>query len=547
MTMTPIPTPSFPMERMTHKFFAALYRGQAGMMLRCYYALVEKALGRDLTETDEKYLRQTQAAVKRLYLDPAADRDGDGLPAPLKDIYKKLQAFLLDRARQAEPWHLDYTAWKERIAPLEDWQETLLFQTAITFQLTSGCANFCRRCNEWALPRVRGHFSRDAAKTILGHLLALNNRDLALYGGSDPLDWEDGTATLIDLFDNLGHPVEFSLLTKIPRGKERRLRALADRGIDIAVSLTNRNRARVEALESLMGACLTKQHATSDLLIPAGLDEDFSTVKPSITDSYGAEISPDGACIIIPTFTSALYPFGHKKIPVTRATPWFPVKRIGRPALLQDYFKPLQVIGKDGTPFFLDHLLDVQVENILLDDGRDDLTPPGMRSVKEYFEVFDEKARLKRRAMTLSVMRRLKRETLRGASYRDLPLSGKTDYRNRLAAHLDFTRKEKVLEARRCAAAFFLSAAREYIRVNPIKTEIIAHLTRKEFQGIHAAAGNSAGFNTDNADPETFAWQRFRHQLLCLIHGKNTGEVSAVIAACRAVYDPARDLFVAEA
>lgn len=544
MTSAPaiIQTPASKLETLKHRFLASLYRGSAAGALRCYHAVLEAAQASSLTETDEKHLRQIQAAVKKMIL--ASDVGISRLPAPLKEIYGTLQSLLRDQARQTAPGHLGYTDWKAQI-DLDPWQETLVFETAIAFQLTSGCTNFCRRCNEWALPRIRRHFSEDAALQILKRLLACGNRDLALYGGSDPLDWEEGSTTLAGLLAALPEKTHFSLLTKIPRGKEGRLETLIREGVDIAVSLTNRNRARIEAMETRLGTPLTKQHATPDLLIPACLDEDFTSVKPSITDSYGTEISLDGACIIIPTFTSALHPFGHKKIPVTRRTPWFPLKRLGRPALLQDYFKPLEVMGRKRIPFYLDHLLDVQVENILLDSGVDDLTPPGMRSVKEYFEIFEEKARLKRKAMTLSVVRRLKRKTLGSRTLSDLAPEEKEDYRQQIASHLDFCRKQVVNQARACTAAWFLTSIRAYLRLNPVNQDIIVFLTREEFQVLQNRTSLSgAPLAPLFEDPATDAWTLFRTLALRLVHGApGISRIDRFLSDLPAVYDPELDRF----
>ena len=541
---TVTPTPSSTMEVLKQKCLAALYYGRPPKVLRCYYAVLElaraKSTAQTLNETDEKYLRQIQTAVQKVYFPCNSRKCPDTLPAPFRDIYLELQTLLRNRARLHSPWHLAYDTWENRL-DLSPWQTDLLFRTAVTLQLTSGCSNFCRRCNEWALPRVRGHFSREAVSKLLIDLLERGNVDLALYGGSDPLDWEDGETTLMDLLSEYAPSSGFSLLTKVPRGKEIRLKGLIDRGIDLAVSLTNRNRQRIETIEKKLGQTLTKQHATPDLLIPACLDEDFDTVKPSITDSYGSEISPDGACIIIPTFTSALYPFGHKKIPVTRSTPWFPVKRLGRPALLQDYFKPLQVIGESGHPCFLDHLLDVQIENILLDNGDDDLTPPGMRSVKEYFDIFEEQARLKRKAMTLSVMRRLKRELPAETSYPRLSQADKEAYRNKISAHLDFTRKDAVRRARLSAASFFLAAADSYLKTCPVNARIIQYLTRREYDRIPKLRRPS--LEQCLCDPHQDAWKVFRHQLLYLIHAPGVATVREFIRSRPAAYDPDRDLF----
>ncbi len=509
------------LEELKQKILAALYEDSPISLL--YTEILELSRTPDLGETDEKYLRQIQAAVKRLR--------GEG------SIYAEIQTHLRNQARQNTPWHQDYDAW-EKSLNLAPWQMEALFKTAVTFQLTSGCSNFCRRCNEWALPRTRGHFEKEAASRIIGLLLAHGNTDLALYGGSDPLDWEDGNHTLIDLLSPLDPGPNFSLLTKIPRGKEQRLQTIVEQGIDIGVSLTLRNQDRIHSLEQKMGRSFTKQHATPDLLIPACLDEDFQTIKPSITDSYGTEICLDGAFIILPTFTSALYPFGHKKIPVTRDTQWFPIKKLGRPALLQDYFKPLEVTDKTGHPIFLDQLLDVQVENILLDNGDYDLTPPGMRSVKEYFEIFEEKARHQRKRMTISVIKRLKKKHLTGTTYMDLPPEDKTAYRQAIHTHLDFCKKEVVDQARICTVSFFLTAVLGYVSISKktAQKSIIAHLTLDEYQSLEKTI--------HTMDTRQHSWETFRYALLDLVHSGPNQQIREFISKFPAVFHPLLDRFV---
>ena len=394
-----------------------------------------------------------------------------------------------------------------------------------------------------SLPGIRSHFTRDAVETIMDRLLAAGNDDLALYGGSDPLDWTDPLHDLGHILDRLEAPCRFSILTKIPKGRQSLTGTLVEKGIPLSVSLTDRNRERIRALETEIGQELTKQHATSDLLIPAGQDEDFVSVKPSITDSYGTEISPDGAFIIIPTFTSALHPFGHKKIPVNRQTPFFPVKKLGRPALLVDYFKPLEVEGPRGR-FHLQQLLDVQVENILLDNGAYELTPPGMRSVKEYFEIFEDKAVEKRRQNLLSVVRRLKKDYLADTAFRDLPGARKTEYLSRLRAHMDFTRDSHVSAARVSAASFFLAAVRSYLAREPLNAAAVRRLTREEYLGLETDDRNGRPPVYDIfADSGTDAWKQFRQLALSLVHGGDSGPVDAFISGHPAVYSPLKDRF----
>jgi len=219
-----------------------------------------------------------------------------------------------------------------------------------------------------------------------------DNDDISLYGASDPLDWTENKKTISDIIEYLEKlPLGYSLLTKVPRGKESLLKNLLEINANLSVSITSKNKVRIKKIEQALGKPISKQHDLEELLIPARLDEDFISIKPSITDGYGTEITPDGAFIIIPTFTSALHPFGHKKIRITSATTFFPVKKIGRKALLVDYFKPLEGYDLNKNKYHLDRLLDVQIESIILDNGSDELTPPGMRSLKEYLSIFEEK------------------------------------------------------------------------------------------------------------------------------------------------------------
>jgi hypothetical protein len=528
-----------------NRFLAACY-DQNGPGAESIYERVcseaQKKTG-NLRETDEKYLRQIQVAFKQFKPFLLAH-----CSCKIFDKYQGLQSLIQKNVREqsALPEGVAYDSWKSRLH-LRPWQEALLFTTAITFQMTSGCSNYCRRCNEWALPKIRSHFSGDAVKTILKRLIASGNTDLALYGASDPLDWEDSTKDLRDILSDLDTRPAFSLLTKLPRGKEGLLKDLIQMNIPFSVSLTDRNRSRIETLEARINQSIPKQHASKDLLIPAGLDEDFISVKPSITDGYGSEITPEGACIIIPTFTSALHPFGHKKLPITRETAFFPVKKLGRQALLVDYFKPLEVIGKEKKPVFLSALLDVQVESILLDNGSDALTPPGMRSLKEYFTIFDDLPRRKRKKMTLSVIRRLKKEFIPQGGYAALTAHQKERYKEKLTAHLDFCKKTVVAESRQCALSFFLAAIASFVNQQPIKRRIIAFLLRKETADLQKKYGSLAAGKTAVSlfsHPHVNPWELFRFYAASLVIGCHEKSVSEFIAARPAAYDPVSDRFV---
>ena len=183
------------------------------------------------------------------------------------------------------------------------------------------------------------------------------------------------------------------------------------------------------------------------------------------------------------------HPFGHKKLPVTRKTAFFPVKRLCRRALLVDYFKPLEVLGKAEIPFDMSQLLAVQVETLLLDNGSEALSPPGMRSLKEYFSIFEDIPQRQRKKMTRSVMARLKKEVLSSGGYKALSLEEKQVYREKLMAHLEFCDKRLVAESRRCILSFFLSAIFSFAARQPVKGRIISFLNRAETLSLEKKHG----------------------------------------------------------
>jgi len=533
-----------PFETLKNRFLAAIYRQETREARKAFLLIVDAAQKSlpEPGETREKLLRQIQTAFVRFK--PFLTSPRVGLAAPFQAL-KTLLANVV-KSRSLAVHHVSYMDWHARLNLLP-WQMDLVFENAITVQLTSGCSHFCRRCNEWALPGIRCHFSYHAAVQIIEQLLKQGNTDTALYGASDPLDWQDGPHTLADLLTPVGDTARFSLLTKVPKAGQGVLQTLVHRNIPLSVSVTDANRDRITGLEKQTGITLAKQHDFDDLLIPAGLDEDFSTVKSSITDAYGTEITPEGAFIIIPTFTCALHPMGHKKLPITPKTAVFPVKKIGRKALLKDYFKPLEVVGQENTPFYLSGLLDTQVETLLLDNGSMDLSPPGMRNLKEYFTIFQEPARRQRKHMTRSIFQGLKNQFFPHGRYHDLTPAQQRLYRRKIAAHLDFCNKNIVEQSRTCAMSFFLQAARNFLVEHEDKKTIIAHLIKPEAERLELCYGHTAQksdghhlFSHDTDD--LFDW--FRFYVTALVFDRCTQTVTRFIQAHPAAYDPVADRFV---
>ena len=503
----------------------------------------------EFSENTQKLLNQVQTIFQRF--NPSLIQHCPGI----KKYYNRLKNLISDVAKISctNILYINFLTWETKLG-LGSRQKYLLYKTAMTFQLTSGCSNYCRRCNEWALPGVRSHFSHKAVLKILKHMADQGNDEISLYGASDPLDWEQDEKTISTIIDYLGTlPLEYSLLTKVPKGKESLLKTLLKKHSNLSVSITSKNKARIKKIEQDFGSPVSKQHDLDELLIPAGLDEDFATIKPSITDGYGAEITPDGGFIIIPTFTSALHLFGHKKISVTPETNFFPAKKTGRQALLVDYFKPLEGYDLNKTQSFLTHLLDVQIESIILDNGTDELTPPGMRSLKEYLSIFEEKARLQREKITSSVMRRLKKQFLSNISFKDLSQKTRILYLKKISRHLNLCKKKSCLLSKLSAVSFFLESISVYVQKNPIKIKIMRFLLKDEIEHV---------FNTYTKpvkpikpitpmppeelliNPDIDSFDIFRFYVFCMLNKSNDSAILEFIKTHPSFYDPVADIFV---
>ena len=519
-----------------------------------------------LDENTEKLLNQIHTIIEKF--SPGIPEDTS---LQIKKYNKSLKDYILTSIKQSckSVSHVNFKTWEQKLC-LNNIQKSLLFKTAMTFQLTIGCSNFCRRCNEWALPMVRSHFSFNAIKKILYFMAEQKNDEISLYGASDPLDWEEKTIgfkknmdlgrkksilDILEYFKNL--KLKYSILTKVPKGKERLLIKLIKSNANISVSMTSKNKMRINKIEKTLGTEISKQHDLDDLLIPARLDEDFISIKPSITDGYGAEITPDGAFIIIPTFTSALHPFGHKKIAITSRTDFFPIKKTGRDALLIDYFKPLKGYNLKNKIEYLDYLLDIQVESIILDNGKEELTPPGMRSLKEYLEIFEEKPRLQRKKMTLTVLQRLKKKFLFNTNFKNLSTQTKALYLKKIRTHLDLCNKNRCLKAKIATISFFLKSVSIYAGAHPVKTRIMRFLLKNamtDAEGtINTVISNgiskkliSKEFLPEKllSDTEIDSFDIFQYYILQLLDNPDNKTIHKFINTYPSKYDPAADIFV---
>ncbi len=465
-------------EKKRDEFLALTYDGHFEAAERTYRQIAHKIeLTQTLTEPEIKAVRQIQQAVrifrKEVYEKGRLDRD-------YESVRKRLAKDARNQTRAPE--HIEYDVWLSKTG-LSQKQLAILFRTVSTLQLTVGCSVFCRRCNEWALPGPRKHFTFDAAKRLIKSISDAGNQEYALYCASDPLDWSVKGKTILDLLEFMsrhGYRSRYGLLTKIPKGAEKTILALLDAGVDIGFSMTNRNRSAIKKIERKTGQTLDVQHDFDDLLIPSGLDEDFSGIRSSITDHYGAEITPEGAFLVIPTFTSALNPTGQRRIPLTLNTDFFLKKRIGRDAWRVEYFKPLRAVDLEGREFNLERLFDAQIENILLDIGSEKVTPPGMMNIKEYLRTYEPEVVQRRKTLFPAVIKDLKETVLFQDKCReDSKIKRLRRFKSRVRAYYETCRPENMAEYRKNAFSFYLRSIADYLKTHPVEKRIIRHLRKQ--------------------------------------------------------------------
>lgn len=496
-----------------------------------------------LHENEQKALNQIQVFILKFKQTLNSDT--------ILRLNEKIRKSLSSRVRKETKtiYHIDFDSWQTK-SLLNVKQLEILYRTTTTFQLTSGCSNYCRRCNEWALPGVRKQFSFKAIQLFSKKIFGSGNNEFIYYGASDPLDWQDKSKDISDLITFLNHnnfKPSYGLLTKLPLKKSGVLNKLIQQKADLSISLTDKNRKRVEAVEALAGQSFGRQHDVNDLLIPAGLDEDFSSVKSSITDSYGSEITPDGAFIVIPAFTSALNLTGQKRIPVTKETTYFIAKKTGRQALPVAYFKPFDAIDLDGNVFKLSHLLDVQIENIILDNGDETITPPGMMNLEEFFKTFDKEAVLRKKAILPSMITQYKQTFLGNKNYRTSSQAARICYRKNLERYLMLCNNSKMKALKKFSFSYFLNAIINYLKLNPAKREIIRHLKRKErvtLEKRYADVFKTNDINVYFELPGFNHFDLFQILILRLIKHPDDEDIRDFIDNNSAVYDESSDMFV---
>jgi len=521
---------------------AALIRGDLDAALMLLRGVIRQLQARTrLTEADQKVVNQIQVAAKKL-----GGRLGKDAAAAMQPARAKLKSTLarVVRAEVRDIDYMEYAAWRQNL-PGDKVRYRTVLQNVASLQLSVGCSNFCRRCNEWALAGVRRHLAFDAARRIIRDLHDAGNDRYALYCASDPLDYQCGDHTIADLLRHMrqkGYRTRFGLLTKVPRGSEALAGQFLAEGVDISVSLTEKNRARVARIETELGKAFHAHHDTTELLIPAGLDEDFATVKSSVTDNYGIEFTPEAAWMVIPTFTSALNPTGQCRLPIGPNPGWILRKRVGRDALKVEYFKPLAVCGPDGRPFVLDDLLDPQIENMLLDNGDPGLTPPGMMNLAEYFKTFEPDIVHQRRRLAAAAIENLRLRIFQHKSGTDRDQQElELEFERKKQAYLDFSDPEKVPGYKRRVFAFLLSAAAGYLDTHPDELEIIRFLRRKDADmGIDY---REMSVEILVADGKQGAFDSFTCLVHRLLSDPGDDQVRTFLESTPSVYNPEFDRF----
>ena len=524
-----------------NKILAAIYGGRFKEFLRLYNDLLENIETVNFfSEEDQKKINQIQHIVKVFFPEITKNCNGENV---YKKIRKKNAEIARNQLRNVE--HVEYNVWKQRLG-LTEKQFRIMLKTVTIFQITIGCSIFCRRCNEWSLPGPRVHFSFDAVKKIMLDLKKAGNSQYICYGASDPLDWRDKDKNIIDILKFArSHNCEpdYGILTKIPKGSEKIAENLLEMNSDIGVSITRKNRSRIRNIEKKTGKKFQAHHDDEHLLIPAGRDEDFVSIKSSITDNYGTQITPKEIVMIIPAFTSPLEPTGQSRINITPDTSFFIKREAGVKALLVEYFKPLKTIDQMGDEFTMGRLLDGQIENILMDNGSEGVSVPGMMNMAEYFKTFEPDIVFNRAKLFPAVLKRLKTEILISNKKKDNLSEKLSHFRQKAHVYLNFCRVKPVAEYKKFTFSFYLKSIKDYLKRHPSEREIIIFLKKnekakynKEYAYISDISEN--GINLLIKKSEKNIFHIFQGLVFLLLENPDNKIIEKFIEKYPAKYDP---------
>ncbi len=469
-----------------NEFLASIYSGNFEDTEKIYREIFDRIKASDeFSEIDQKAVNQIQhifRTFRRLILENCA-RDIQGL---FEQVRKTIAEAVRRQIKNVK--YVEYDGWL-RETGLSKEHFSIVLENVATLQITVGCSIFCRRCNEWALPGPRKHFTFDAVTALIKDLFEAGNSGFSLYCASDPLDWKCGDKNIshvLEFMSEHGYSLQYGLLTKVPRGSEKIIETLLKACADIGFSITNRNRLRIKQIENAVNKKLDVQHDSDDLLIPAGLDEDFIGIKSSITDNYGCEITPEGVFQVIPTFTSALSPTGQCRIRITADTDLFLKKKVGRDALPVDYFKPLKLIGLNGCDSIPDELFDAQIENVILDNGSEELTPPGMMNMKEYFKTYEPDAVKRRKSLLPAVSKGLIKDILFQEKYREDSREKRYSYfKQSVRDYFETCKMSSIIKYKKNAFSFYLKSIAAYLKTHPVEREIIRYLRKEDLKKFH--------------------------------------------------------------
>ena len=470
-------------DRKRNEFLASIYCENFRDTEKIYREISAKIeAAKEFSEVEQKAINQIQHAFRTFRKQITTNCSND-----IKEVFKGTRKTIARAVRKQikNVTYVEYDEWYAKVE-LSKEQFRIMLKTVATLQITVGCSISCRRCNEWALPGPRKHFSFNAVTTLIKELFEAGNNDFVLYCASDPMDWKSGGKNISDILvfmSGHGYKSQYGLLTKIPKGSEKIIASLLKAGADIGFSITDKNRSKVEKIENTVNRKLDVQHDTAELLIPAGLDEDFSNINSSITDSYGSEITPEGAFLIAPTFTSALNLTGQCRVPITADTDLFLKKRVGIEGLAVEYFKPLEAIDLKGRTLRLKKLMDAQIENIMLDNGSETLVPPGMMNMHEYFKVYAPEAVQQRKSLLRAFSKKLMRDILGEGKQPGISKEERyAHFKKRVRVYSESCRPGHVAELKRKAFSFYLKGIADYLKGHPVEREIVMYLREGDRQ-----------------------------------------------------------------
>jgi hypothetical protein len=182
----------------------------------------------------------------------------------------------------------------------------------------------------------------------------------------------------------------------------------------------------------------------------------------------------------------------------------------------------------------LERLIEAQIENILLDNGSEELTPPGMMTMKEYFRTYEPDAVKRRKMLLPAVAKGLRKEILVQEKYKENSRQERlNDFKQRVRDYSESCQMQNVIRYKKNAFSYYLRSITGYLKTHPVEREMILHLRQKDRKkyekDYRVINGNDSSLDSLLEESETNSFNLFQILIFKLIENPDNKIIQTFI------------------